>query len=147
MSTIALLINGARVFTATNSKGRGSSRQVWENFTTSVVAVSNVTTLESLNEDPLADSSNGLDNVSLTQVGFAIAPSSIVTSIPTPREALFPLSTLAANGGIAAAVALLLAFPSPLFNQTLQANYADFALWWRRRLRWLPTFASRASTP
>ena len=137
-STVAVLVNGQRVFTATNSKGRGSSRQIWENFKTSVVAVSNATTLEFLNEDPLADSSNGLDHVSLSQIGAAIVPSSIATSIPTPREALFPLSTLAANGGIAAAVALLLTFPSQLFNQTLQENYGNLALWWRRRFRWLP---------
>ena len=47
------------------------------------------------------------------------------------------MSSLAVNGGIAAAVALLLTFPSQLFDRTLQENYADLAEWWRRRLRWL----------
>jgi len=136
-STIAVLINGSNVLTATNSKGRGTTRQVWESFETPFVTASNVTTIEFLNEDPTTDTENGLDDVSLTPEGSAIVPSSIATSIPTPRQALLPLKSLAVNGGIAAAVAMLLTFPSQLFNQTLQANYAELALWWRRRLRWL----------
>jgi hypothetical protein len=136
-STIAVLINGNVIFTGTNTKGKGTTRQVWVNRETSFVATSNVTTVEFLNQDPPTDTDNGLDDVSLIQIGSTIEPSSIATSIPTPREAVLPLKSLAVNGGIAAAVAMLLTFPSQLFNQTLQENYADLALWWRRRFRWL----------
>ena len=147
-STMTVLINGRVLLTTTNLKGRGTTRQVWKNVKTTFVATSNVTDLEFLNKDPPTDTENGLDDVTLTQSGTAIVPSSIATSIPTPREALLPLKSLAVNGGIAAAVALLLTFPSQLFNQTLQENYADLALWWRRRLRWLPirSFRQRASS-
>jgi hypothetical protein len=144
-STIAVFINGGLVLTSTNAKGKGTTRQVWVHRETSFVATSNVTTVEFLNQDPSSDTDNGLDDVSLIQVGSALAPSSIATSLPTPREAVLPLKTLAVNGGIAAAVAMLLTFPSQLFNQTLQANYADLALWWRRRLRWLRLPRTRRS--
>ncbi len=117
---------------------------MWKNFTTTFVATSDDTHLEFLNLDPNSDTENGLDDVSLTTPS-GIVPSSIATSLPTPRQALLPLSSLAVNGGIAAAVALLLTFPSQLFNSTLQENYAELALWWRRKLRWLP-FRRRAST-
>jgi hypothetical protein len=143
-SSIDVRINGRLLLRATNSGGRGTTRQVWQNFSTAFVATSNVTHLEFLNEDPSTDTENGLDDVSVTQFGSGVAPSSIATSLPTPRQALLPLSSLAVNGGIAAAVALLLTFPSQLFNQTLQENYADLALWWRRKTRWL-TFRRRPS--
>jgi hypothetical protein len=150
-STIAVLIDGNEVATGTNKKGKGTTRQVWVNRQLSFAATSNVTTIEFLNQDPSNDTENGLDNVSLVQVGgTAIAPSSIATSIPTPRQAVLPLKTLVVNGGIAAAVAMLLTFPSQLFNQTLQENYADLALWWRKRFRWLrvrPVRRSPSSEP
>jgi uncharacterized protein DUF642 len=142
-SSIAVSINGHVILTATNGRGRGTTRQVWKNFTTTFVATSNATRLEFLNEDPNSDTENGLDDVSVSTPS-GIVPSSIATSLPTPRQALLPLSSLAVNGGIAAAVALLLTFPSQLFNSTLQENYAELALWWRRKLRWLP-FRRRAS--
>jgi hypothetical protein len=142
-SSIAVSINGHVILTATNARGGGTTRQVWENFTTTFVATSNATRLEFLNEDPNSDTENGLDDVSVSTPS-GIVPSSIATSLPTPRQALLPLSSLAVNGGIAAAVALLLTFPSQLFNSTLQENYAELALWWRRKLRWLP-FRRRAS--
>jgi hypothetical protein len=142
-SSIAVSINGHVILTATNARGRGSTRQAWKNFTTTFVATSNDTHLEFLNLDPNTDTENGLDNVSVTTPS-GIVPSSIATALPTPRQALLPLSSLAVNGGIAAAVALLLTFPSQLFNSTLQENYAELALWWRRKLRWLP-FRRRVS--
>jgi hypothetical protein len=146
-STQAVYVNGVRILTATNARGRGSTRQVWENFSTSFNATSTVTRIEFLNEDPPTDTANCLDAVSLTQSGSALGPSTIATSLPTPRQALLPLSSLAVNGGIAAAVALLLTFPSQLFNQTLQQNYADIALWWRRKLRWLRRPSKRVGAP
>jgi Protein of unknown function (DUF642) len=144
-SSIAVSVNDKVILTTTNTQGRGTTRQVWKDYTTSFVATSNSTRLEFLNLDPSSDTENGLDDVSVTQFGSGIAPSSIATSLPTPRQALLPLSSLAVNGGIAAAVALLLTFPSQLFNQTLQENYADLAMWWRRKLRWLP-FRRRTSS-
>ncbi|MGP8010800.1 MAG: DUF642 domain-containing protein, partial [Acidimicrobiales bacterium] len=98
-STMTVLINGRVLLTTTNLKGRGTTRQVWKNVKTSFVATSNVTDLEFLNKDPPTDTENGLDDVTLTQSGTAIVPSSIATSIPTPREALLPLKSLAVNGG------------------------------------------------
>ena len=142
-STVDVLVDGARVDRATNSAGAGAASQVWEGFRESFTATSSVTSIEFLNADPPTDTSNGLDDVSVTPVGTGIRPSSITTSIPTPREALLPVKTLAVNGGIAAAVALVLTFPSQLFNQTLQENYAAISLWWRRRLRWLRARPSR----
>jgi Protein of unknown function (DUF642) len=132
-SSVAVLVNGKRIFTATNSKGKGTTRVAWMNFRTSFLATSTDTTLEFLNLDPTSDTSNLIDLVSIP-LSSSVVPSSIATTIPTPREALLPLKSLAVNGGIAAAVAMLLTFPSQLFNQTLQQNYGDIALWWKRRL-------------
>ena len=50
-STIAVFINGNLLFTSTNSKGKGTTRQVWVHKRTSFVATSNVTTVEFLNQD------------------------------------------------------------------------------------------------
>jgi hypothetical protein len=133
-SSVEVLINGVDVRTATNSLGRGSSRQLWETFTVPVVATSRLTAIEFLNLDPPSDTANCLDDISFTGTSSSIVPSTIATSIPTPRTALLPLKTLAVNGGIAAAVVMLLTFPSQLFNSTLQQNYSDIMLWWRRKL-------------
>jgi Protein of unknown function (DUF642) len=134
-STVAVSLNGVPLITVTNSRGKGSTRQVWESFQTSFVATTTVSVIEFLNKDPSDDTDNGLLDVRLTESGSPIVPSTITTTIPTPRQALLPLKSLAVNGGIAAAVALLLTFPSQLFNQTLQENYAEINLWWRKRLR------------
>ncbi|HTB08998.1 MAG TPA: FGLLP motif-containing membrane protein [Acidimicrobiales bacterium] len=133
-SSIEVLINGAREYTATNSKGRGSSRQQWQTFSLSIVATTAVTDIEFLNLDPPSDTSNCLDDVTFSTPSSSIAPSSIATSIPTPREAFLPVKSLAVNGGIAAAVVMLLTFPSQLFNSTLQQNYAVIESWWRKKL-------------
>jgi hypothetical protein len=50
------------------------------------------------------------------------------------------------NGGIAAAMAMLLTFPSQLFNSTLQQYHDDILGWWRRKLRPL-RFLKRSSGP
>ena len=62
-SSIAVSINGHVILTATNARGRGTTRQVWKNFTTTFVATSNDTHLEFLNQDPNTDTENGLDDV------------------------------------------------------------------------------------
>ena len=41
------------------------------------------------------------------------------------------------NGGIAVGAALFLTFPSNLFNQTFEENYADISAWWQK---WLGIF-------
>jgi hypothetical protein len=61
--------------------------------------------------------------------------SRIASSIPTPRTAFSSLSSVAINGGIAAAIAMLLTFPSSLFNETFLENYGDISEWWKRLLR------------
>ncbi len=68
--------------------------------------------------------------------------STIASSLPTPSEAFSPARSIAVNGGIAAAIAMILTFPSQLFNETLQENYAEIVGWWRRRLRLSPKAAN-----
>jgi hypothetical protein len=58
--------------------------------------------------------------------------SRIATAIPTPAEAFPSAGTVAVNGGIAAAVSMLLTFPSSLFNETFLDNYADIKKWRRK---------------
>jgi len=71
-STVAVLVNGALVITATNSKGHGTTTQIWETFSVSFTANSSSTTIEFLNKDPPGDTSNGLDNISLSSAGSPI---------------------------------------------------------------------------
>jgi hypothetical protein len=64
--------------------------------------------------------------------------SRIATALPTPADAFPNVGTVAVNGGIAAVVAMLLTFPSSLFNETFLDNYADIKKWrrkWSERLR------------
>ena len=134
-SSVGVYVNGALVLVATNTQGQGSTRLIWKMFETSFTAAKSATTIEFLNRDPPSDTSNLIAFASLTLRSSSIVPSTIATAIPTPRAALLPFKSLAVNGGIAAAVAMLLTFPSQLFNQTLQQNYSDITLWWRRKFR------------
>ena len=61
--------------------------------------------------------------------------STIASSLVTPREAFTPIGSVVVNGSIVALLAMILTFPSQLFNQTFQNNYADIKRWWERRLR------------
>jgi hypothetical protein len=61
--------------------------------------------------------------------------STIASTLPTPSEAFSPASSVVVNGGIAAAIAMVLTFPSQLFNETFRENYAEIVGWWRRKLR------------
>jgi len=136
-SSVGLYLNGSLVLVATNARGKGMTKVAWENFSTSFTATSSATTIEFLNRDPPSDTCNLLALVSLTTRNSGTVPSTITTTIPTPRAALLPIKSLAVNWGIAAAAATLLTFPSQLFNQTLQQNYDELSLWWRRRMRFL----------
>lgn len=64
-STVNVLVNGGQVFTATNSLGGGQSTQVWQKFTTTIMATSAQTTIAFVNGDPSSDFTNGLDAVKL----------------------------------------------------------------------------------
>jgi hypothetical protein len=64
-STVNVLVDGGQVFTATNSMGQGQSKQVWQKFTTTIMATSTQTTIAFINGDPSSDFTNGLDAVKL----------------------------------------------------------------------------------
>ena len=64
-STVLVYLNGRKWFSATNKKGKGVLHEVWQTFSKSFVAKSKRTTIEFLNGDPVTDTDNGLDCVSL----------------------------------------------------------------------------------
>jgi hypothetical protein len=64
-STVNVLVNHVQTFSATNSKGAGMMKLVWEGFTTPIIAPSNSTTVTFLNGDPPGDNVDGLDCVKL----------------------------------------------------------------------------------
>jgi hypothetical protein len=65
-STVDVLVNGARVFVATNSAGSGKKVLIWKRYAVSIAASSGETSIAFINGDPSNDTSNGLDGVSLT---------------------------------------------------------------------------------
>ena len=65
-STVGVMINGASTGTFTNSCLTCTNTLTWQTFTTSFVASGPTTLVEFVNEDPVTDNSNGLDNVVLT---------------------------------------------------------------------------------
>src|SRR5712691_6300117 len=48
-STVNVLVDGGQVFTAANSMGQGQSKQVWQKFTTTIMATSTQTTIAFIN--------------------------------------------------------------------------------------------------
>jgi len=64
-STIDVLVNGVQVFSATNSRGAGMTKQVWKSFSTTITANSTSTTIAFLNADPSTDTNDGIDCISL----------------------------------------------------------------------------------
>ncbi|MDQ1428780.1 MAG: hypothetical protein QOK39_2256 [Acidimicrobiaceae bacterium] len=61
--------------------------------------------------------------------------SAFVTSIPNPGQISTNPAVLAASAAVALAIIPLLAFPSQLFNSTLQENYEEVSGWFRRPAR------------
>jgi hypothetical protein len=64
-STILVYIDGHKAYRATNKKGKGVTHEVWQKFSKTFTAKSAKTTIEFLNGDPLSDTDNGLDCVTL----------------------------------------------------------------------------------
>lgn len=73
-STVDLKINGASDGTFTNSCTSCTTKQGWEEFTTSFVATGSSTLVTFLNGDGSSDNTNGLDNVVLTGKGGTGVP-------------------------------------------------------------------------
>jgi outer membrane biosynthesis protein TonB len=83
-----------------------------------------------------------------------LARSSIATSMRTPTKSAAKRGALALSAALAAGLVLILAFPSELFNSTLEDNYAEITAWFaglaastaglRRRLRASPKFGVAA---
>ncbi len=71
-STVNVLVNGVQVLSATNSRGAGSTTMNWQRFSVTFTAPTNTTTITFLNGDPVSDSCNGLDAVSLARVPAAV---------------------------------------------------------------------------
>jgi len=68
-STVNVLVNGQQAFTATNTKGKGKTLQVWQKFITTIMATSSKTTIAFINGDPSNDTQNGLDKITLVPQG------------------------------------------------------------------------------
>ena len=64
-STINAYAGSTLLLTAENKHGKGSTKQVWEKFTTSFVATTTTTTISFLTGDPSGDEQNDLDQVTL----------------------------------------------------------------------------------
>jgi hypothetical protein len=64
-STVNVYVNGTFVFTATNSRGAGQTKMVWQKFSTTITANTASTTIAFINGDPSNDTANGIDLVSL----------------------------------------------------------------------------------
>ncbi len=74
-SSVKVLVDGTLIDTATNTTN--STKLSWENFTDTFTATGTTTTIEFLNNDPITDNSNGLDNVTLNATGAVPEPGTI----------------------------------------------------------------------
>lgn len=64
-STVLVYVNGKKLFAATNKRGKGKMKEVWQKFSKAFTAKSDYTTIEFLNGDPSTDTDNGLDCITL----------------------------------------------------------------------------------
>jgi hypothetical protein len=64
-STVDVYAGTTLLLAAKNTKGQGSTKEVWKKFTTQFVATSSMTTVSFVNADPSGDEQNGVDDVSL----------------------------------------------------------------------------------
>jgi hypothetical protein len=65
-STVDVRVNGHLLMTAVNTKGAGTTKQVWKKFTKTFVATKATAAITFLNGDPPSDGNNGLDAVALS---------------------------------------------------------------------------------
>jgi Protein of unknown function (DUF642) len=65
-STVLVYVNGKKIYKAKNKKGKGLTRQVWKQFSTTFFAKSTAAKIKFVNGDPASDTDNGLDCVSVT---------------------------------------------------------------------------------
>jgi hypothetical protein len=72
-STIDVELNGVQTFSDTNSAVNATSL-TWQEFTHTFTATGATTTFTFRNGDPASDNSNGLDNISLTDLGPTVTP-------------------------------------------------------------------------
>ncbi len=70
-STVDVYDGTTLLSAATNSKGTGGTKQVWQKFTTSFVATASKTTLSFVNGDVGSDTNCGLDAVSVVPAALA----------------------------------------------------------------------------
>ncbi|MGO9684653.1 MAG: DUF642 domain-containing protein [Beijerinckiaceae bacterium] len=76
-STVDVDLNGTQVLAAENSCTSCTSTLTWELFTYTFTATSASTTIAFLNGDPSNDTSNGLDNISLTATSTTPLPAAL----------------------------------------------------------------------
>jgi hypothetical protein len=65
-STVDVLVDGTPLMTAVNTKGAGTTTQVWKKFTKTFLAPATTATITFINGDPPTDTNNGLDAVALS---------------------------------------------------------------------------------
>ena len=85
-STVDVSVNGTKILAATNTKGKGTTKQVWKQFTTQFTATKSTSTLQFINGDPRTDNSNGLDAITLTTVQGAPPTTSVLLPAPGATE-------------------------------------------------------------
>jgi hypothetical protein len=69
-STVFVYVNGKKIYKAKNKKGKGLTREVWKQFSTTFLAKSTAAKIKFINGDPATDTDNGLDCVSVTPASF-----------------------------------------------------------------------------
>jgi hypothetical protein len=65
-STVLAFVAGKQVLRAKNTKGKGLTHIVWQKFSTTFQATSSLTGIKLINGDPVSDTTNGLDCVTVT---------------------------------------------------------------------------------
>jgi hypothetical protein len=65
-STVLAYVAGKQVLRAKNTKGKGLTHMVWQAFSTTFQATSSQTGVKLINGDPVSDTVNGLDCVTVT---------------------------------------------------------------------------------
>ncbi len=67
-SAVVVSVNGHRLLFARNTEGNGVTTQVWKDYAVTFTATAATSAIQFTNADPVADTNDGLDAVSLTRV-------------------------------------------------------------------------------